>query len=73
MQIGSRELYGLHPPLKGEGRTAEGGSGWGDSASVMCGAELLSALPPPPARAIARATSPLQGEVNEQRHRQQLR
>jgi tripartite-type tricarboxylate transporter receptor subunit TctC len=65
MGIEMPKLDGFHPPLKGEGRSAEGGSGWGDSASDLYSAETFAALPPPPARAIARATSPLQGEVKE--------
>ncbi len=67
MQIG-KEPNQLDPPLKGDDRTAAGGSGWGDSAATRCGIETVAPLPPPPARAIARATSPLQGEVNKERH-----
>ena len=33
----------LHPPLKGEGRTAEGSPGWGDGDAASA-----EALPPPP-------------------------
>ena len=52
-----------HPPLKGEGRSAAGGPGWGVSGATNAAAELT--VPPslPPARAGARATSPLQGEA----------
>ncbi len=62
-------VYGraiLHPPLEGEGRTAEGGPGWGGSGALISDAESSAPLSPPPARASARATSPLQGEVIEQ-------
>src|SRR5262249_53279898 len=38
-----------HPPLKGEGRTAKGGPGWGDSDAVC--AEPLSPPPGPLTRA----------------------
>ena len=38
-----------HPPLKGEGRTAKGGPGWGDSNAVNDGdAANAEALSPPP-------------------------
>src|SRR5882672_12567261 len=44
-----------HPPLKGEGRTAEGSPGWGDSGAVDDGdasyAEVLSPPPGPLTRA----------------------
>ncbi len=43
-----------HPPLQGEGRTAEGGSGWGSEAS--------SAAPPPsPSGSLTRANLPPAG------------
>ena len=38
-----------HPPLKGEGRTAKGGPGWGGSDAAY--AEALSPPPGPLARA----------------------
>jgi FAD/FMN-containing dehydrogenase/Fe-S oxidoreductase len=38
----------LNPPLKGEGRTTEGGPGWGDSAAAIV--EPLSPPPGPQAR-----------------------
>jgi hypothetical protein len=46
-----------HPPLKGEGWTAEGSPGWGDSHAAY-----VEGLSPPPGP-LARPTSPLQGEV----------
>jgi urease accessory protein len=48
----------LHPPLEGEGRTAEGSPGWGDATSP----QLLHRRHPHPARKSG-PTSPLQGEV----------
>ncbi|MDE1973393.1 MAG: UvrD-helicase domain-containing protein, partial [Hyphomicrobiales bacterium] len=44
-----------HPPLEGEGRTAAGGPGWGDSKAA-----IAPALPPPPG-ALARADLPPPG------------
>jgi excinuclease ABC subunit C len=39
----------LHPPLKGEGRTAEGSPGWGDGGAADDGdAACAEALSPPP-------------------------
>jgi two-component system, NarL family, sensor histidine kinase UhpB len=52
--VGSAIAFG-HPPLKGEGRTAEGSPGWGDS-----GAASAEALSPPPGP-LARADLPLPG------------
>ena len=49
-----------HPPLEGEGRTAEGSPGWGDAASP----QLLHGRHPLPARKSG-PTSPLQGEVKQ--------
>ncbi len=49
-----------HPPLEGEGRTAEGSPGWGDAASP----QLLDGRHPLPARKSG-PTSPLQGEVKQ--------
>src|SRR5262249_21187193 len=47
MNPGSRKAFG-HPPLKGEGRTAEGSPGWGHSrAADDSDAACAEALPPP--------------------------
>src|SRR5258706_9172708 len=50
-----------HPPLKGEGRTAEGSPGWGDSGATPPGRKLRRRRHPLPARWRG-PTSPLQGE-----------
>src|SRR5258708_15248232 len=55
----SNETRLNHPPLEGEGRTAEGSPGWGDS-----GAARAEALPPPPGP-LARADLPPPGGGNE--------
>ena len=52
--------YG-HPPLKGEGRTAEGSPGWGDSGATHEALLMLHRCHPHPDA--SRPTSPLQGEV----------
>ncbi len=55
----------MHPPLKGEGRTAEGSPGWG--GGVAAGTPmpiLLHGRHPHPARWRG-PTSPLQGEVKD--------
>jgi urease accessory protein len=60
-----------HPPLKGEGRTAEGSPGWGDGGATTSAPRLGKRRHPHPA--VARPTpdqvrgrlSPLQGEVND--------
>jgi NitT/TauT family transport system substrate-binding protein len=50
-----------HPPLQGEGRTAEGSPGWGDSSAVDNGnAAYVEALSPPPGP-LARADLPPPG------------
>src|SRR5882757_951236 len=56
--MGRRTANGLHPPLQGEGRTAEGSPGWGDPAAPS----LRHPHYPHPARESG-PTSPLQGEV----------
>ena len=62
--VSARRGRAEHRPLEGEGRTAAGGPGWGDSASA-CTAQKQSALQRcHPLPAAARPTSPLQGEVN---------
>src|SRR5215471_19202605 len=38
----------LHPPLQGEGRTAEGSPGWGDGLGVDDGAAMYAEAPSPP-------------------------
>jgi len=48
-----------HPPLKGEGRTAEGGPGWGDSRT-----ERAAPQPPPPGP-LARSDLPPAGGGEE--------
>jgi urease accessory protein len=64
MSDGSGRKRAVHPPLQGEGRTAAGGPGWGDSAST-CTAQKQSTLQRcHPLPAATRPTSPLQGEVN---------
>jgi hypothetical protein len=50
-----------HPPLKGEGRTAEGSPGWGDSSALRATLSMLHRCHPHPDA--SRPTSPLQGEV----------
>jgi urease accessory protein len=61
MSDGGGKKRAGHPPLEGEGRTAEGGPGWGDSASTKSDKSLLQRCHPLPAA--TRPTSPLQGEV----------
>ncbi len=48
----------LHPPLKGEGRTAEGSPGWGDGRTTHSDAEFAEPLSPPPGP-LKRADLPL--------------
>ena len=49
----------LHPPLKGEGRIANGDPGWGDSASANTAQRACAeALSPPPATALRRSRPP---------------
>ncbi len=45
----NRQTVRLHPPLQGEGRTAEGRPGWGDGSAADDGdASYAEALSPPP-------------------------
>src|SRR5262249_24346381 len=54
---------GTHPPLKGEGRTAEDSPGWGGGgATNITRPDLQHGRHPHPARCRG-PTSPLQGEV----------
>jgi two-component system, NarL family, sensor histidine kinase UhpB len=48
VRVVTRVIAFGHPPLKGEGRTAEGSPGWGDSAAAS--AQALSPPPGPLAR-----------------------
>jgi acyl-CoA synthetase (NDP forming) len=60
-----------HPPLKGEGRTAEGSPGWGDSGATHYTDAVLAARPSPPPGPLARADLPPSGG-GEERLRQAL-
>jgi NosR/NirI family nitrous oxide reductase transcriptional regulator len=50
----------LHPPLQGEGRTAEGSPGWGDGRSASRSRAFAAPLSPPPGP-LARADLPPPG------------
>jgi urease accessory protein len=54
-----------HPPLQGEGRTAESSPGWGGSRRGPGSAIVESLSPPPASSETEEATSPLQGEVEQ--------
>src|SRR5262249_22449265 len=51
-----------HPPLQGEGRTAAGSPGWGDSGATRGAPRMWRRCHPLPARKSV-GTSPAQGEV----------
>src|SRR5713101_7920950 len=50
-----------HPPLEGEGRTAEGSPGWGDGDAVYAGHAAYAEAPSPPPGPLARADLPPPG------------
>jgi A/G-specific adenine glycosylase len=52
-----------HPPLEGEGRTAKGSPGWGDSASTNAAPQLLKRRHPHPAADAADLPPPGGGEA----------
>jgi acetate---CoA ligase (ADP-forming) len=54
-----------HPPLKGEGRTAEGSPGWGNSGAAHDTDAVLAARPSPPPGPLARADLPPSGGGEE--------
>jgi urease accessory protein len=74
--MGRRTEGRLHPPLPsgrlrpsstgyGEGRTTEGGPGWGVSQRDIGSAIVESLSPPPTSSETEEVTSPLQGEVQQ--------
>ncbi len=62
-----------HPPLKGEGRTAAGGPGWGDSGAISPASHSLNRPHPRPAAAAADLPPPGGGEAREARAKAMLR
>ena len=62
-----------HPPLKGEGRTAAGGPGWGDSGAISPASHSLNRPHPRPAAGAADLPPPGGGEAREARAKAMLR
>jgi acetate---CoA ligase (ADP-forming) len=60
----SGDNAGGHPPLQGEGRTAEGSPGWGDGGAADDGA-IDAEAPSPPPGPLARADLPPAGGGDE--------
>jgi hypothetical protein len=62
LSLDRRLMTLAHPPLQGEGRTAESSPGWGDSGAAHEAPFMLRRCHPPPGP-FARADLPFQGEV----------
>ncbi len=65
LEISTRERG--YPPLQGQGRTAEGSPGWGDSGAVHDAGMALAARPSPPPGPLARADLPSSGGDDQRR------